>query len=51
MDWYAIAATGSTLGVPRAEETALKEWSHWFFYLFSIIPSKEVRDQLDQAVA
>jgi len=28
--------------------TDLKNWSDWFFYLFSIIPSREVRDQLNQ---
>ena len=26
----------------------LKRWSDWFFYLFSIIPSRQVRDQLNR---
>lgn len=47
---YAIAAIARTLGVPKEEEASLKEWSHWFFYLFSIIPSHEVRQKLDEAL-
>lgn len=47
---YAIAAIARTLGVPKEEEASLKEWSHWFFYLFSMIPSQEVRQSLDEAL-
>lgn len=47
---YAVAAIGRTLGVPPEEESLLKEWSHWFFYLFMMIPSHEVRQQLDDAL-
>ncbi len=47
---YAIAAIARTLGVPKDEEASLKEWSHWFFYLFSMIPSHEVRQSLDEAL-
>jgi pimeloyl-[acyl-carrier protein] synthase len=41
------------LGVDHSDSTQdtlgkLKEWSDWFFYLFSIIPSRQVRDQLNQ---
>ncbi len=48
---FAVAVIGRSLGVPRHEEALLKEWSHWFFYLFSIIPSHEVRQRLDEALA
>ncbi len=48
---YAVAVIGRTLGVPREDEMSLKEWSHWFFYLFSIIPSHEIREKLDEALA
>jgi pimeloyl-[acyl-carrier protein] synthase len=48
---YAVAVIGRTLGVPQEDEMSLKEWSHWFFYLFSIIPSHEVREKLDEALA
>ena len=48
---YAVAVIGRTLGVPREDESLLKEWSHWFFYLFSIIPSHEIRARLDEALA
>lgn len=48
---FAVAVIGRTLGVPAHEETMLKEWSHWFFYLFSIIPSHEIRERLDEALA
>jgi cytochrome P450 len=47
---YAVAAIGRTLGVRPEEESLLKEWSHWFFYLFMMIPSHEVRQQLDDAL-
>ena len=47
---FAIAGIGRTLGVPPEEEALLKEWSHWFFYLFMMIPSQEVRQQLDEAL-
>lgn len=48
---YAVAVIGRSLGVPREDETLLKEWSHWFFYLFTMIPSHEVRERLDAALA
>lgn len=48
---YSVAVIGRTLGVPPEEESMLKEWSHWFFYLFSMIPSHEIRERLDQALA
>jgi pimeloyl-[acyl-carrier protein] synthase len=47
---FAVAAIGRTLGVPPEEESLLKEWSHWFFYLFMMIPSQEVRQRLDEAL-
>jgi cytochrome P450 len=48
---YSIAVIGRALGVPAEEEMLLKEWSHWFFYLFSLIPSHEIREKLDEALA
>lgn len=48
---YSISVMGRALGVPSEDEAMLKEWSHWFFYLFSLIPSHEVREKLDLALA
>ena len=38
------------LGVPEEDEDLLRGWSEWFFYLFSVIPSEEIRRRLDQAL-
>lgn len=35
------------LGLPRSDTGKLKDWSHWFFYLLSVIPSKEILDQVN----
>ena len=34
-------------GLPSADRDRLKEGSHWFFYLFAIMPSDAVRQQVD----
>jgi pimeloyl-[acyl-carrier protein] synthase len=47
---YSVAVLCQLLGLPEADGGRLKEWSEWFFYLFSIIPSEEVRSQLDKAL-
>jgi cytochrome P450 len=39
------------LGVDdEAHGVRIKRWSEWFFYLFSVIPSESVRQQLDGAL-
>jgi cytochrome P450 len=38
------------LGIPRQDAKILKDWSYWFFYLFSVIPSNEVLDNLNRAL-
>ncbi len=45
---YALRVISTILGVPREDEERLKRWSETFFYLFSIIPSEEVRNRLDR---
>lgn len=45
-----IAVVCQLLGIPEKDHKQLKHWSEYFFYLFSIIPSKEVRKNLDNAL-
>lgn len=45
---FALRVISTILGVPREDEQTLKRWSETFFYLFTIIPSEEVRDRLDR---
>ena len=44
---YSLGAISSILGIPSEDAPRLKRWSQSFFYLFSIIPSQEIRQQLD----
>lgn len=44
---YALRVISTILGVPSQDEQLLKQWSESFFYLFSIIPSEEIRSKLD----
>lgn len=37
-------------GFPETDAGVLKQWSDYFFYLFSIMPSIEIRDRTDQAL-
>ncbi|MDF1780819.1 MAG: cytochrome P450 [Alcanivoracaceae bacterium] len=34
-------------GLPQADGEKLKAWSHCFFYLFAIMPSEQIREQVD----
>jgi pimeloyl-[acyl-carrier protein] synthase len=45
---YSIAVISRILGVPKEDEALLKNWSEWFFYLFTYIPSEEIRIELDK---
>lgn len=45
-----VSVLCQVLGIPEQDVPLLKGWSEWFFYLFSIIPSEEVRRQLDTAM-
>jgi pimeloyl-[acyl-carrier protein] synthase len=45
---YSIAVISRILGVPKEDEVLLKDWSAWFFYLFTYIPSEEIRIELDK---
>lgn len=38
------------LGIPNQDRRLLKEWSSWFFYIFSPMPSAEVYQRLNQAI-
>ena len=46
-----IAVIGQILGIPEQDLTQLKIWSEAFFYLFSAIPSDDVLDRLERALA
>lgn len=37
-------------GLPRADGEKLKAWSHCFFYLFAIMPSDQIREQVDEGL-
>lgn len=43
-----ISTISHILGVPDKDENLLKEWSSCFFYLFTYIPSEDVRIELDK---
>ena len=45
---FSLAVMCRLLGVPEADGPQLKAWSESFFYLFSMIPSDEVRERLDR---
>lgn len=47
---FSVRLTGDLLGVPRDDQSYLKQCSEWFFYLFAPIPSDEVRTQVDKAL-
>ncbi|HFE37191.1 MAG TPA: cytochrome P450 [Gammaproteobacteria bacterium] len=38
---------GEIFGIPEPDLPQLLKWSEWFFYLFSVIPSEKIRQQLD----
>jgi len=45
-----LAVIAQLLGMPERDGDRLKEWSNWFFYLFSAIPSDEVLDNMNRAL-
>ena len=45
---FAMQVICDILGIPN--EPKLRKWSNFFFYLFTQIPSMEVRDQVDQSL-
>ena len=45
-----VAVLCHLLGISEEDEERLTEWSVWFFYLFSVIPSEEIRRQLDESL-
>jgi cytochrome P450 len=47
---FSVRVLSRVLGVPPQDEPQLKEWSEDFFYLFSIIPSREIRENLDSTL-
>ena len=47
---FSVRVLSRLLGVPAQDESLLTEWTHWFFYLFSPIPSEEIRARLDEAL-
>ena len=47
---YSVQVMIELLGIPHMDAPRLKRWSEDFFYLFSIIPSEQIRQQLDQAL-
>ena len=46
----AAGVVAEFLGLPARDLERLHGWSHWFFYLFSPIPSQEVLDGLNRAL-
>ena len=44
------AVFGNLLGIPKQDHSKLIEWTEWFLYLFTIIPSIEVREKIDNAL-
>lgn len=38
------------LGIPNQDRRLLKEWSSWFFYIFSPMPATEIYQRLNQAI-
>lgn len=47
---YAARVFADLLGFDDARMPQLLEWSHWFFYLLTIIPSQAARAQIDDAL-
>ncbi len=45
-----VSVMAQVLGFPAGDESRLKELSEWFFYLFSMIPSQDVREKVDKAL-
>jgi len=46
----AAGVVAEFLGLPAQDLARLQDWSHWYFYLFSPIPSQEVLDGLNRAL-
>ena len=46
----ALSIIGHVVGVPAADLPRLEPWSEAFFYLFTAIPSTEVRERLDRSL-
>jgi cytochrome P450 len=44
---FSVSVLARFLGVPEADESQLKIWAEWFFYLFFPLPSVEARNELD----
>ena len=46
---FTVEVMSDILGInAKGKIGIIKEWSDWFFYLFSIIPSESARQQLDE---
>ena len=45
-----VSVIAQLLGIPEDNKGQLKEWSNWFFYLFSVIPSNEVLNNMNKAL-
>ncbi|MCP3868703.1 MAG: cytochrome P450 [Gammaproteobacteria bacterium] len=46
----AVGVIADLLGLPEEDHKRLRSWSHWFFYLFSPIPSAEVLARLNRSL-
>ncbi len=46
----AAGVVAEFLGLPEQDLERLQAWSHWYFYLFSPIPSQEVLDGLNRGL-
>lgn len=45
-----VSIIAQLLGIPEKDNAQLKEWSGWFFYLFSVIPTNEVLNNMNKAL-
>jgi cytochrome P450 len=47
---YALRVFSSMMGIPAEDEALLRSWSEDFFYLFTMIPSESIRQQVDRSL-
>lgn len=48
---FSIRTMMQFVGLPPEDEARLVQWSHWFFYLFAVIPSEAVLDAVNQGLS
>ncbi|MEM1223807.1 MAG: cytochrome P450 [Verrucomicrobiota bacterium] len=48
---FALQVIAKLMGIPKGDFNQIKSWTNDFFYLFSLIPSEEVRVQLDRSLS